>query len=615
MILAVSIMLVLGSAAQWIGWRLKIPSILLLLATGLIAGPLAREFTPSLFGRAISLDFDALLPGKTLLELVSLAVGIILFEGGLTLNFREIAGVRRVVIMLVSAGALITWILASVAAHFTLGISARLAILLGSVLIVTGPTVIGPLLRSVRPTGKAGSILRWEGIVIDPIGAMVTVLVFEVISHGLSIGTREAAMSTIGAVLHGALLTTACGTVIGLLVAFLLTKSISRFYIPDYLHVPITLALVIAAFAGSNLLVEESGLFTTTVMGISMANQRHARVRHILEFKEIVTTILIASLFIVLSSRIELASLRAMGWGIFVFAAVLILVVRPVSVMASTIGSALSLNERMFISWMAPRGIVAASVASVFALQLEEKGMEEASLLLPYTFAIIAITVIVYGLSASAVARKLGLARGGLGGYLIVGGGAFGRVLAKALVEEKADVLLVDTNLDNIRQARLDGVPVVAANALSTQVVERISLSPIGRLLALTANHEVNLLATTQYARIFGWENVFHLPEMQKSASKISALDDHHELNGRTLFGPEITWQMIEERMDAGAKVTKTRLTDEFDFNAYQQKHGDAAIPLMVIDPEGVKPLTASKPLSIEPGMTLVSLVRSPAKG
>ena len=279
MLVAISLMLVLGVAAQWLAWRAKAPSILLLLAIGLFAGPIAREVTPLLLGKSISLDFNALIPTPTLLQLVSLAVGIILFEGGLTLNFREIAGVRRVVWMLVSVGALVTWVLASLAAYLTLGLSAKLAILLGAVLIVTGPTVIGPLLRFVRPTGKAGSVLRWEGIVIDPIGAMVTVLVFEAVSQGLSIGTREAVLTTALAMGKGALFTSVCGSLIGLAAAYLLTTAIARFAIPDHLHVPVTLATVVAAFAGSNLLVHESGLYTTTVMGIAMANQRRARIR------------------------------------------------------------------------------------------------------------------------------------------------------------------------------------------------------------------------------------------------------------------------------------------------------------------------------------------------
>ncbi len=613
MVSALCIMLVLGSAAQWLGWRFRVPSILLLLAIGFIAGPLARQITPSLFGRPISLNLNELLPSEALLGLVSLSVGIILFEGGLTLNFRDIAGVRRVVLMLVSVGALVTWGLSSLLAYFTLGLSPRMAVLLGAVLIVTGPTVIGPLLRFVRPTGKAGSILRWEGIVIDPIGAMVTVLVFEIISSGITMNSGQAAMSTAGAMLHGVLLTSACGTLIGLTAATLLTVGIARFAIPDHLHVPITLSLVVAAFAGSNLLVDESGLFTTTVMGMAMANQRRARIRHIVEFKEIVTTILIASLFIVLSSRIELSSLKEMGWGVFVFVAALILMVRPLSVLVSTAKSSLSLNERLFISWMAPRGIVAASVASVFALKLQAKGVNEARLLLPFTFSVVAMTVIVYGLSAAPLARRLGLSRGGQAGFLIIGGGLFGRELAKLLLQEKADVLLVDTNLDNIRQARLNGVPVVAANALSTQVIERISLSPIGRMLALTANHEVNALAAVQYARAFGRENVFQIPETPKhdasAARKLTATEVDHELVGRTLFDPRATAQVIEDRMADGAKLSKTRMTREFDFKAFKEMHRDSAIPLLVISDTGVRPIATDTAPAIEPGMSLVSLM------
>ena len=604
------LILCLGVGAQWMAWWTRLPSILILLATGLLAGPIARTVTPLIFHHRVSLDVNQLIGTRQLLDLVSLAVGLILFEGGLSLNFRAVIGVRRVVWLLVTVGAVITWAVATLAARYLLGLSAELSVLLGAVLIVTGPTVVGPLLRHIRPTGKSGSILRWEGIVIDPIGAMIAVLVFEAVSSGARLSHGAMALSTAGVMLKGALVTTCCGVVVGTVVAGALVILLSRFWIPDYLQVPITVTAAIGALIVSNELLHESGLFTVTIMGVILANQQRAPIRRIVEFKESLTVVLIGMLFIVLSSRIELSTLRELRPLAVLFVLVLILVARPLAVFASSIGSALSWRERAFIAWMAPRGIVAAAVASVFALRLQAQNTPHSELLVPYVFVVIVLTVSLYGLTGAWVARRLGLARAGNAGFLIIGADRFARDIGRALLDEGIELLLVDTSLANVSEARLAGLPAISANALSVQVEERIELSGIGRVMAMTSNEEVNSLAAVHFGKLFGRALSYQLPERNRTAPTLAKQKTHHELTGRILFSPAMNYDELQQRLRSGARLHKTKLTEAFDFPKYVHRFGDAAVPLFIVTETGeLQPCTPDMSIVPRPGQSLIGLV------
>lgn len=610
-----AIILALGIGAQWLAWRLRLPSILILLSTGLIAGPVARWLTPLLFHQSISLNLNELIPTNQLLNLVSLAVGLILFEGGLSLNFRGIVGVRQVVWLLVTVGAVITWCVAAVSAKWFLGLNTNIAALLAAVLIVTGPTVVGPLIRHIRPTGKSGSVLRWEGIVIDPIGALLAVLVFEAVQSGATIAPSAQMLSTIGVMFREAALTMCCGLAFGTVAAGLLILILSRFWVPDYLHVPFTLTTAIVALIMSNQIVHESGLFSVTIMGIVLANQQKAAVRPIVEFKENLTVILVGMLFIVLSARIELATLRQIKPAVVFFILALVIIARPLAVFVSSIRSALTWKERAFIAWMAPRGIVAASVASVFSLRLQEQNVPQAQVLVPYVFLVIVATVAIYGLTGGWVARRFGLARAGNAGFLIIGADLAGREIARMLMDEGIEILLVDTSPVKIREARLAGIPALSANALSAQVEERIELSGIGRLLAMTSNQEVNALAVLHYAKLFGRSATYQLPEPKHNEPILAKQKTHHELTGRLLFDPAMNFEELEDRLERGARIRKTKLTEEFTFESYRREHGDNAIPLFITDETGeltpaTPDATAATPRA---GQTIIALIE-PAK-
>lgn len=489
---ALAAVIVLGAAAQWLAWALRIPSILFLLLFGFLAGPILGWVSPTaLFG-------DLLLP------LVSIAVALILFEGGLSLSFREIRGSAGVITLLVTVGALVTWALAGAAAHLLLGLDFEIAALLGAILTVTGPTVVLPLLRHIRPSAPLDAILKWEGIVIDPIGALLAVLVFEGIRHGTDGGATHFA-AAIGLTVLG-------GGAIGLVAAAVLAYGIRRYVIPDHLQTAVALMLVVGAFVGANAVHPESGLLAVTVMGIALANQRFADMRHVLEFKENLRVFLLSAVFILLSARVRLSEMQSVGGDVLLFVLALILVVRPACVALSTMGSSLSWRQRAFLACVAPRGIVAAAVTSVFALELERLGHSQARLLVPVIFSTIVVTVVTYGLLGSPIARRMHLSDSNPQGFLIVGANRFARQLARVLQAHGVRVVLVDSNRNEVLAARGEQLPAHFGSILTEEAREKLDLTGIGRLLALTSNDEVNALACERFARIFGRAGVYRLP-------------------------------------------------------------------------------------------------------
>lgn len=586
--------MVIAAVAQWLAWLLRLPSILLLLLAGFATGPMMLDLIQ-----------PNRLMGSLLLPFVAVSVALILFEGGLTLNFRELrgGGRRRVVLMLVTLGALTTWILAALAAYWLTGLDVGLSIVLGAILTVTGPTVVLPLLRHIRPLGPANPILKWEGIVVDPIGAVLAVIAFEVVAEGrfdtaISHGVWTAARTLI------------FGGVLGLTGAVALTVAIRRYWIPDHLQTMVAAMLVVALFAGSNWLLHESGLMTVTVMGIALANQRVADIRHILEFKENLRTFLLGMVFVLLSARLSLEDVQRAGVGSLLFVAALILLVRPLSVLLSTVGSGLQWRDRAFLCWMAPRGIVAAAVTSVFALALEQRGYAEARLLVPIIFATIVGTVLVYGLTGGFVARRLGLADTDPQGLLILGADGFAQELARAARNAGARVLLVDSNRENIVTARLAGLNTHFGSILAEDTLDRLELTGLGRLLALTSNDEVNTLAVQRFAHVFGRPGLFQLPPKGSEAGKSKLSSQFH---GRLLFRNGATYGEIAALLDDGATIHATKLTQEFNFAAFRRRFGERWLPLLLVSETGkLHVVTAEDKIEPRPGQTLITLAISP---
>jgi NhaP-type Na+/H+ or K+/H+ antiporter len=577
----------LGVGGQWLAWRLKVPAILLLLILGCLAGSVTGFINP-----------DRML-GDLLQPLVSLSVGLILFEGGLNLRLQELKGTWRSLLGLLTAGALITWCGAATAAYWILGMPASVALVLGAVLTVTGPTVIGPLLREIRPSGKVGVIAKWESIVIDPIGATLAVLVFEVITSIRAAEYGSAGMHAI----RGFTATASVGLLLGMVSSRLLVESFRRFWIPDYLQNPMTLLYVVTTFAGAEILHHESGLVAVTVMGMLLANQKQIDIHRVIEFKESLTVLLISVLFIVLAARIPLSDLQQLGWRGIAFAAALILFVRPISVWLSTIGSGLSVRERCFLAWFAPRGIVAAAVSSVFALRMGPSG----SLIAPATMVVILVTVAVYGLTAAPLARRLGLAASDPQGLLIAGASQLVREIAKVVSREGVKVVLVETQYERVARARAAGLNVCYASILSDYVMDAVDFEGLGRFLAMTSNDQVNTLAAARFRELFGAQNVLQLSKGESTERLRTTWESR--LAGRTLFGKGLTYDFIDTALDQGASIKATRFSDIFSLEAFHSHYGDRVFPLFLIHGSRIQVLAADSRFNPRAGQLVVSLV------
>jgi NhaP-type Na+/H+ or K+/H+ antiporter len=584
-----ALLVVLGVAAQWIGWRIKIPSILFLLGAGVLAGPLLGWVHPNeLFGELLS-------------PIVSVCVALILFEGGLTLRFRELAAVRTIFWRLVTIGALVTWFVSALGARFCLGMSWPVSLLLGAILVVTGPTVIGPLLRHIRPTGKVGPLLKWEGIMIDPVGASLAVLVFEVIA-------ADSNNAAGGAVFRGIFLTLGIGLGVGIGAANALVVMIRRYWIPEHLHVAISLAMAVGAFALSNSIMSESGLLTVTIMGIWMANQNKVSIRHLVEFKENLRVLLLSVLFVLLAARLDLGLIRELGWRGIAFVAILIFVARPLSIYLCTLKTSMTWQERVFLSWMAPRGIVAAAVTSVFGLYLRERNYAGAEMMVPATFTVIGVTVLVYGLTAGPLAKKLGLALSDPQGSVIIGAHPLARQLAQVLQKEGLDVLLVDSNWRNVTTARQEGLKAHFGDALSEHLLDELPLDRMGRVLALTGNYTVNALATLHFAEVFGRAETYQLATETAHGKAQEETELPKHLRGRTLFGESYPFRILSERLWAGAKFKVTLLTENFKFKQFQEQNVDAIPMFVVTEEKKLLVISAEKAIKPLPGHRVVYL-------
>ncbi|RMG17102.1 MAG: hypothetical protein D6731_04685 [Planctomycetota bacterium] len=594
-LLHLTAVLVVAVAAQWIAWRTRMPSILLLLVCGLCAGPGAE----ALLGENL-IQPDRVF-GDLLRPLTSVSVGLILYEGGLSLRLREIAEAKAVVRNLVTVGALFTW-LAAAGCAYALGLLAfDLALLLGAVLVVTGPTVIAPILRQVRPRGMAGAVLKWESIVIDPIGAVLAVLVFEaLLAATIQVGIAHGVLGLLKAAAGGGLL--------GLGGAYTLILMVRKHWVPEYLENPVSLALLATVFAASNVLQEESGLVAATVMGFVVGHVLEEEARPIAQFKENLQVLLIGVLFVLLSARLRLTDLEALlDWRALAFVVLLVVVVRPLAVLLSTLRASVSWSERLFLAWLAPRGIVAAAVASVFGLRLSDAGYANAEALAPLTFLVIIATVSLYGLSAAAVARRLGLAVPNPQGVLVLGAQEWVRDFACALRDAGADVRLIDNNFQNVRKARAQGLSAIYANVRSRFVAEDLDLSKVGQFLALTSNDEVNTLAAEGFAEELGRARVYQL---HPSGGGDRRHDPIPSARARRVFGASCGHDEVVHRLESGFRIHAAPLDSSFGRDAWREAHGEQAVALAWVGEGGaVVPFAADGGPAQPAGGILVGLV------
>ena len=589
-LLAVTCICLLGLICQWIAWWARMPAILFLLVTGILIGPATGLLNPDmLFG-------DLLLPA------ISLSVAVILFEGSLTLKFHDIKELHGVVRNLVTIGAVLTWLITAYAAHRLLDFDINIALLFGAVVVVTGPTVIIPMLRSVRPNANIANTLRWEGIIIDPLGALLAVLVFDFIvaSQGDN-AFGHVALSFGRIVLIGAVL----GFVFAEAAGFILRRHL----IPEYLRSIFALTMVFVVYAVSDLIEHESGLLTVTIMGITLTNMKNTDIEDILDFKESLSVLLISVVFIVLAARIQFDQFIMIGWpGLLVLASVMF-IARPVAVFVSPLASDLSFREKCLIAWIGPRGIVAAAVAAVFALRLDEAGYTEAELLVPLTFLIIIGTVIIQSATAKHVAHLLGVREPPPTGVLIIGAGNVARAIGKALQERGFKVMLTDSNWENTSLARMHGLDCFYGNPVSEHADRNLVLVGIGHMLGMSGRASLDALATMHFKSEFGVKNIYELiTTREKIKSEKHKISVRHR--GQQLFGEDITHGMFAGWLRSGGEIRSTQLGEEFNFEKYLANYENHCVPLFAIDPKGkLYFFTAKGELMPEAGWTVVSLI------
>lgn len=500
--------IILGIIAQWFAWKFKIPAILPLILVGLLVGPVAAEFLSEDGTKWIEPIWngkEGLFPGESLFYFVSLAISIILFEGGLTLKFSEIKNVGPVITKLITLGAVVTFFGGAVSAHYIFNLNWEIAFLFSALIIVTGPTVITPILRNIPLKKDVSAVLKWEGILIDPIGALVAVLVFEFISVEAGGEFTKTAFIEFGKIVL-------FGFSFGFTFAHTLNFAINKNWIPHYLLNVFSLASVLGVFVLSDSFAHESGLLAVVIMGMVLGNFNSRYLKQLLYFKESLSVLLISILFILLAANINFEDLLLIyNWNTAMLFAIVVFLIRPLGVFLSTRNSKLKLNEKVFISWVGPRGIVAAGIASLFGLKLASNGVVGANYITPLVFMIVLGTVLLNATTARYFAKIMGVFLKKSEGVLIIGASQVSILIAKYLYENNRHVVLIDNNESNINKAKDLGLEAQTANIYSDTLTDNIELNDVGYLMALTGNSEINKYAIDKFKKRFGENGSFRL--------------------------------------------------------------------------------------------------------
>ncbi len=537
--------IILGILAQWVAWKFKIPAILPLILIGLLVGPIAAEFLSEDGGKWIEPVWNGekgLFPGESLYNFVSLAISIILFEGGLTLKRSEIKNVGPVITKLITIGSAVTFFGGGIAAHFIFNLPWDLSFLFAGLIIVTGPTVITPILRNIPLKKDLSAVLKWEGILIDPIGALVAVLVFEFISVGGDSGFTKTAFIEFGKIIL-------FGTTFGFTFAHALAFAINKKLIPHYLLNVVSLSTVLLVFVESEIFAHESGLLAVVVMGMVLGNGKLENLKELLYFKESLSVLLISILFILLAANINIEDLMLLyTWKTAAIFALVVFVIRPIAVFVSTAGSKLRLNEKLFVSWVGPRGIVAAGIASLFGGKLIKQGVEGAEYITPLVFMIVLGTVLLNATTARLFAKIVGVFLKKSNGILIVGASKVSRLLGHYLESNDRHVVLIDSNQRNIEKAKELGLEALNTNIYSENLTDNIELSDVGYLMAMTGNNDINKYAINKFSKQFGENGAFRIvsseemknPETSPKEGLFSPNDDYVRLSEVTRKFPSI---------------------------------------------------------------------------
>ena len=572
--------IILGIVAQWVAWKLKIPAILPLLLIGLLVGPIAAEFLSEDGGKWIEPIWNGekgLFPGDGLYYFVSLAISIILFEGGLTLKRSEIKNVGPVITKLITLGSAITFFGAGVVAHYIFDLGWELSFLFSGLIIVTGPTVITPILRNIPLKKDISTVLKWEGILIDPIGALVAVLVFEFISVGGGGAFTKTALIEFGKILL-------FGTTFGFTFAHALAFSINKKLIPHYLLNVVALSAVLLVFVLSEIFAHESGLLAVVVMGMVLGNGNLANLKELLYFKESLSVLLISILFILLSANINIEDLFLLyTWKTVVLFAVVVFIVRPIAVFASTLNSNLKLNEKLFISWVGPRGIVAAGIASLFGSKLIKQGVDGAEYITPLVFMIVLGTVLLNATTARFFAKMVGVFLKKSDAVLFVGASKPVRLIAKFLKNKGKRVILIDSNKSFIQEALDSDIEGFKVDVYDDELANNIELNDVGYLIALTGSDQVNMHALNKFSENFGEQGTYKLA----SSKEITEASDSDR---ESFFTPHDDYINLSEAYRENPIINEVNISNQKEYNSLLEvlSKEEKSIPLFVENKQGI---------------------------
>lgn len=582
--LIIALIGVLGIGAQWVAWRTGWPAIALMLVAGIFAGPVTGLIDPHH-------DFGALLEPA-----ISIAVAVILFEGGLSLNFRELHKTEGAVTRLAMIGIPVGWGLGAVACYYIAGLVWPVAVLFGGILVVTGPTVVLPLLRQSNVATRPRAILKWEAIVNDPFGALCAVLTYEYLRRseaGASLGGVVASM--VGAAILAGL--------IGYAAARAIAWAFPRGHVPEYLKAPVLLVAVIGTFVLSNLIQQETGLLAVTVMGVALANMRFDSLRDVHSFKENITVLLISGVFVLLSAQLDLEVLQRFEWRFAGFLVVLLLLVRPATVLISLAFSRVPWNERLLLAWIAPRGVVAVAVSGLFALRLDRLGYSDGDILVTLSFAVVVTTIVAHGFSIRTVARWLKVTGASDRGLLIVGSTNWSLELAEHMRSLDVPVLVSDSSWQRLAPARQRGIPTYHGEILAEATEDQLELDQFQVLAATSENEAYNALVCSEFAPEIGRDSVYQLGDASDGPRALP-----EALRGRALFASGLGVEELTQRERAGWSFRKTRISDQFDFADAKAVLPDDADMLLLLRKNGTLRFFthASRPTP-QPGDVIVS--------
>jgi NhaP-type Na+/H+ or K+/H+ antiporter len=574
------LVLVLAVGSQLLARVLKVPAIVILLPAGFAAGAATTDVHP-----------DNLL-GALYQPFVAIAVGVIMFEAGLRLSLGEIAPhVRKVVVWLVAGGALVTWLAIAAAVAFLYdGIDRGVALLIGAILVVSGPTVVLPLLAFIRPKRDVRSLLKWEGTLVDPIGALLGVVVF--------LGVRSGKGWQPGALL----LDIGAGVLVAVVAApalWLLLREAHRS--APRLVVPTTLMIVVAAVVAADLLRDDAGLLAAVLLGGLVANQRRFDVSLALfAFEETLVQLLIGVLFVLVAASVSAGDMKSVMPEAFVLLALMVLVIRPVAVALATLGSSFSRRERGFVAWMAPRGIVAGATASAFGPELAQKGIAGADKVLPIVFVAILGTVLVYGLTAALAARALGVAGRGRTLVLIVGGHRWAREIGAALVRADVAVRMWVGPARQQQSAREAGVAADRGRIMVDAISREEELEEVTDALLLTRSDDFNTLGAAELRDELGHGHVYRISPQPDEPDLLPSAREGGILGDRAL-----TFAELDRLFAAGASIETRTAADA---------RSDGDLPLFAVTRAGRLSVAADgRPPEVRPGDTVIYLARAGA--